>query len=49
MDEKKSPLTIRGLAVGIIGLIIITASSMYVALRMGALPWPTVFVTVLST
>ena len=48
MDEKKSPLTIRGLAVGIIGLIIITASSMYVALRMGALPWPTVFVTVLS-
>ena len=48
METKKSPLTARGLAVGIIGLIIITASSMYVALRMGALPWPTVFVTVLS-
>lgn len=48
MNERKSPLTARGIAIGIIGLIIITASSMYVALRMGALPWPTVFVTVLS-
>ncbi len=48
MANGKSPLTGRGLAVGIIGLVIITASSMYVALRMGALPWPTVFVTVLS-
>ena len=33
---------------GIFGLIITTASSMYVALRLGALPWPTVFVTVLA-
>ena len=48
MDRERTPLTARGLAVGIIGLIIITSSSMYVALRMGALPWPTVFVTVLS-
>ena len=48
MNENRSPLTIRALAVGILGLIIITASSAYVALRMGALPWPTVFVTVLS-
>ena len=48
MKEEKSPLTPRAIAVGIIGLIIITSSSMYVALRMGALPWPTVFVTVLS-
>ena len=42
------PLTLRGLVTGIIGLVVITASSMYVALRMGALPWPTVFVTVVS-
>lgn len=42
------PLTPRGLVTGIIGLVVITASSMYVALRMGALPWPTVFVTVVS-
>ena len=48
MEVRKSPLTARGIALGIVGLIIITASSMYVALRMGALPWPTVFVTVLS-
>ena len=48
MDNSRSPITVRGLIVGIIGLVIITASSMYVALRMGALPWPTVFVTVVS-
>ena len=48
MDTSRSPITVRGLIVGIIGLVIITASSMYVALRMGALPWPTVFVTVVS-
>lgn len=41
-------LTVRGVITGILGLVVITASSMYVALRMGALPWPTVFVTVLS-
>ncbi len=44
----KRELTLRGLLVGIAGLLIITTSSMYVALRMGALPWPTIFVTVLS-
>ncbi|MBI9094607.1 MAG: OPT/YSL family transporter [Sphaerochaeta sp.] len=41
-------LTIRGMIVGLLGLVVITASSMYVALRMGALPWPTIFVTVVS-
>ncbi len=41
-------LTIRGALIGLAGLLVITASSMYVALRMGALPWPTIFVTVLS-
>ena len=49
MDEVQNrQLTIRGALTGILGLVIITVSSMYVALRMGALPWPTVFVTVLS-
>ena len=48
MDNERSPLTLRGLVLGIAGLVVITASSMYVALRMGALPWPTVFVTVVS-
>ncbi len=46
--EKKRELTFRGFLIGLFGLIIITASSLYVALRMGALPWPTVFVTVVS-
>ena len=41
-------LTLRGALTGILGLMIITVSSMYVALRMGALPWPTIFVTVLA-
>lgn len=49
MNEKtQNPLTFRALLIGIAGLIVITASSLYVALRMGALPWPTIFVTVLS-
>ncbi len=44
----KEQLTLRGLIIGAIGAIIITTSSMYVALRMGALPWPTIFVAVMS-
>ena len=48
MKNYAYPLTFRAFVVGIVGLVIITLSSMYVALRMGALPWPTVFVTVLS-
>ena len=45
---EKSNLSIRSFIIGTIGLIIITIASMYVALKMGALPWPTVFVTILS-
>ncbi len=41
-------LTVRALVIGAIGSVIIAASSMYVALRLGALPWPTVFVALLS-
>lgn len=43
-----SQLSIRSLVIGMLGSCIITASSMYVALRMSALPWPTIFVAVLS-
>ncbi|MFA5468277.1 MAG: OPT/YSL family transporter [Sphaerochaetaceae bacterium] len=46
--KRNNEFTLRGFFIGLIGLIIITASSLYVALRMGALPWPTVFVTVVS-
>lgn len=41
-------LTLRAVLIGMIGSVIITASSMYVALKLSALPWPTVFVAVLS-
>lgn len=44
----KEQLTFRGIIIGAIGAVIITTSSMYVALRMGALPWPTIFVAVMS-
>ena len=41
-------LSLRSLIFGALGSCIITASSMYVALRMSALPWPTIFVAVFS-
>lgn len=41
-------LSLRSLLLGVLGSCVITASSMYVALRMSALPWPTIFVAVLS-
>jgi len=44
----KEQLTPRSLVIGVVGALVITTSSMYVALRMGALPWPTIFVAVLS-
>lgn len=44
----KEQLTVRGIIIGAIGAMIITTSSMYVALRMGALPWPTLFVAIMS-
>ncbi len=41
-------LSLRSILLGILGSCVITASSIYVALRLSALPWPTVFVAVLS-
>lgn len=41
-------LSLRSLLIGALGSCLITASSMYTALRMSALPWPTVFVSVFS-
>lgn len=45
---KTQDLTIRSLVLSALGSVLITASSMYVALRMSALPWPTIFVSLLS-
>lgn len=46
--KKVEHLSLRSLVIGALGSFVITLSSMYVALRMGALPWPTIFVAVLS-
>lgn len=48
MDSIKGQLTLRGVIVGIIGCAVITASSVYVALKMGALPWPIIFAAIIS-
>ena len=48
MKTTNSSLTLRGIIIGVLGLLLITVSSLYVALKLGALPWPTVFVTILS-
>lgn len=48
MDLPKGQLTGRGIAIGIVGCIIITAASAYTALKMGALPWPIVFAAIVS-
>ena len=43
--EQLSPV---GIAIGCIGCVIITASSVYTALRLGALPWPTIFTSIVA-
>ena len=48
MDSVKGQLTLRGLLIGCVGCIIITAASVYTALKMGALPWPIVFAAIIS-
>lgn len=47
MDSVKGQLTLRGIVIGCIGCALITASSVYIALRMGALPWPIVFAAII--
>ena len=39
-------LSVAGIVIGVIGCVIITASSVYTALKMGALPWPTIFTSI---
>ncbi len=46
IGETPRELTVTGLIIGIIGCVIITASSVYTALKMGALPWPTIFTSI---
>lgn len=46
MEAKQ--LTVRGMIIGGIGTVIITMSSMFVALRLSSLPWPIIFVALAS-
>ena len=48
MRPFSEQFTLRGIVIGIIGCVIITASSVYLALKLGALPWPIFFVVLLS-
>ncbi len=47
-DSFKEQLTARGLIIGSIGAIILTMSSMFVALKLSSLPWPIMFVALVS-
>ncbi|NTV89809.1 MAG: peptide transporter [Clostridiales bacterium] len=44
----REQFTLRGMIIGSIGSVILTMSSMYVALKLGALPWPIIFVALVS-
>ena len=35
-----------GIAIGVVGCVVITASSVYTAFKMGSLPWPTIFTSI---
>lgn len=48
MESVKGQLTLRGVCIGIVGCVVITAASVYTALKMGALPWPIVFAAIIS-
>ena len=41
-------LTVRGMVIGGIGAAIITMSSMFIALKLSSLPWPIMFVALIS-
>jgi uncharacterized oligopeptide transporter (OPT) family protein len=51
-DEKRAQkhraLTARAIIVGALGSAVLTASSLFIALRMGMLPWPIAFAAIVS-
>ena len=42
----RGQLSSAGILIGCVGCVIITASSVYTALKMGSLPWPTIFTSI---
>lgn len=41
-------LTVRGIVIGAIGSVVITMSSTFIALKLSSLPWPIIFVALVS-
>ncbi len=41
-------LTLRSIILGVLGSVVLSASSLFIALKMGALPWPIVFAVLVS-
>ncbi|OFK22397.1 OPT/YSL family transporter [Olsenella sp. HMSC062G07] len=54
MDERtgagrlRDELSVPGFVIGVIGCVILTAASAYTALKLGSLPWPTIFTSIAS-
>ena len=53
MENEKSfmgiqHLSLRALIMGAVGAAVLTASSMYAALRLGMVPWPNIFAAILA-
>ena len=48
MTQPSRALTVRALILGMIGSAILTASSLFIALKMGMLPWPIAFAAITS-
>ncbi|MBY4796839.1 OPT/YSL family transporter [Collinsella sp. AGMB00827] len=46
--QARTHISLAGMIIGCIGCVIITASSVYTALKMGSLPWPTIFTSIMS-
>jgi uncharacterized oligopeptide transporter (OPT) family protein len=47
-QRQKRALTARSIVLGAVGSAILTASSLFIALRMGMLPWPIAFAAIVS-
>lgn len=45
---SKKELTPRSVVYGLLGMALITSSSMFMALKIGTMPWPILFATILS-
>ena len=51
MDESRGArlrdeLSMPGFVIGVVGCVILTAASAYTALKLGSLPWPTIFTSI---